>query len=210
MVTSGSMKDLAAAERRDLADFLATLTPEQWERPSLCAGWTVRDVVAHVLSYEEVGWPGVAALFVRGRFGVHRTNALALEACRHRSPAELLALLRAHLEPRGFTAAFGGAVAFADGTIHHQDIRRALDAPREIPQDRLLRLLSFAVRGPTFDGPEHSRGLHLVATDVDWEHGDGPEVRGPGEAIVMAVAGRPDALADLTGEGVATLRRRIS
>ena len=59
---------LAADERRDLAALLDSLTPEQWAAPSLCAGWSVRDVVAHILSHEELGWTGVAEAFARGRF----------------------------------------------------------------------------------------------------------------------------------------------
>lgn len=44
---------MAAAERAEMADFLESLSAEQWEAPSLCAGWRVRDVAAHVVSYEE-------------------------------------------------------------------------------------------------------------------------------------------------------------
>jgi len=44
---------LARDERADLAAFLATLSPQQWQAPTLCPRWRVRDVVAHVISYHE-------------------------------------------------------------------------------------------------------------------------------------------------------------
>jgi hypothetical protein len=49
-----------------------------------------------------------------------------------------------------------------------------------------------------------------VATDLTWSRGDGPEIQGAGEAIVMAIGGRPAALDDLTGDGVEVLRTRLA
>jgi uncharacterized protein (TIGR03083 family) len=66
--------DLARAERADLAALLRELTPEQWEAPSLCAEWPVRDVVAHVVSYEELDSHGILRRYVRGRFLPHRAT----------------------------------------------------------------------------------------------------------------------------------------
>ena len=62
-----SLMDLARDERTDLAEFLATLTPEQWQTESLCTGWTVKDVVAHVVSYEELNLAGLLKRFAKGR-----------------------------------------------------------------------------------------------------------------------------------------------
>jgi hypothetical protein len=80
-----------------------------------------------------------------------------------------------------------------------------------MPEDRLLAALDVAPRLNGFVGSKkRAAGLHLVATDVDWSHGDGPEVRGPGEAILLALTGRTVVLDELTGEGVATLRSRMA
>jgi hypothetical protein len=57
---------------------------------------------------------------------------------------------------------------------------------------------------------KRAHGLRLVATDVEWTWGDGPEVRGTGEALLVALTGRPAALDDLTGDGVPSLRSRCS
>jgi uncharacterized protein (TIGR03083 family) len=204
------VRDLATAERRDLADYLGTLTDEQWEQPSLCPGWAVRDVVGHLPSYDELGWPAVLALFARSRFSLARCNQVGVERSRRLSTEQLVARLRAHAVPRGITAMFGGGIALTDGVIHHQDIRRALGHPRTVPEQRLVAALNFAPRARALPAPAIVRDLRLVATDVDWAYGSGPEVEGPGESLLIALAGRRQGLADLTGPGLATLAERVA
>lgn len=204
-----NVSDLAAAERRDLADYLDTLTPDEWERPSLCQGWSVRDVAGHITSYEMLSWPQLLALFARSGFSLNRANQARLEEARRQPAGELTARLRRHAVPRGVTAMFGGAVALTDGVVHQQDIRRALGHPRRVPPERLTAALNFAPLARALPAPANLRGIRAVATDLDWSHGTGPEVRGPGEALLVALAGRPEALADLEGPGLATLRARL-
>ncbi|OBA57696.1 DinB family protein [Mycobacterium sp. 1100029.7] len=199
--------DMAQAERADLADFLATLPPTDWGARSLCDKWTVKDVVAHVISYEELGTMGLFKRFAKG--WIVRANQVGVDEFAPLNPQQLLAFLRAHLQPRGLTAGFGGMIALVDGTIHHQDIRRALGRPRSVPADRLARVLPLVPGNPRLGAGRRIRGLRLRATDVDWIHGDGPEVTGPGEALLMAMTGRPAGLTDLTGPGRATLAARL-
>ncbi len=202
-----TLMEMARAERADLAEFLATLTPQQWATPSLCTKWTVKDVVAHMISYEELGTIGLINRFLKG--AIARANQVGVDEFASLSPQQLLEFLRNHLTPQGLTAGFGGMIAFVDGTIHHQDIRRTLGQPRSIPADRLTRILPLVPGNPRLGAGRRIRGLRLRATDVDWAHGRGPEVTGPGEALLMAMAGRPAALADLTGPGHATLAARL-
>ena len=84
-----------------------------------------------------------------------------------------------------------------------------VDLPRTIPHHRLVPVLDFALTAPTLPARKHAKDLELTATDVEWSVGEGPEVRGPGEALLMAMAGRPQALDELDGPGLATLRRRV-
>ena len=196
---------LAAAERSDLADLLDTLTEEQWASPSLCEGWSVRDVVAHLVSYEHLGWGGVLLRMARGGLRPGRANAIGLQEAADVSPADLVRTLRDHLRPSGLTAGFGGRSGLADGVIHHQDIRRPLGVGRTVPADRLRVALAMALQAPTLPSRRKVSGLRLVATDLDWSHGDGPEVSGPAEALLMTIAGRGAALADLEGPGLARL-----
>jgi len=201
---------LARAEREDLLDLLGTLTPEQWRAPSLCAGWSVHDVVAHVLSYEELGPRQLAARFARGSFRFGRVNAVGLREYAGRSPAELTDLLRRHLTPTGLTAGLGGAIALTDGLIHHQDIRRPLGLPRAVPAERVRPALRTALFAPTLLGVVRVRDVRLVATDLDWAFGRGPEVRGTAEALLMAVAGRRGIAAELSGPGRERIARRLA
>ena len=198
---------MARAERADLAEFLATLTPQDWQAPTLCTRWSVKDVVAHVISYEELGALGLLKRFAKGL--VVRANQVGVEEFAALTPQQLLEFLRGHLEPHGLTAGFGGMIALVDGTIHHQDIRRALNRPRVVPPDRLARILPLVPSNPRLGAGRRIRGLRLRATDVEWTHGDGPDVTGPGEALLLAMTGRPAALADLDGPGVAKLGRRL-
>jgi uncharacterized protein (TIGR03083 family) len=200
---------LARAEREDLLDLLGTLTPEQWRAPSLCAGWSVHDVVAHVLSYEELGPRQLAARFARGSFRFGRVNAVGLREYADRSPAELTDLLRRHLTPTGLTAGLGGAIALTDGLIHHQDIRRPLGLPRAVPAERVRPALRTALFAPTLLGVVRVRDVRLVATDLDWTFGRGPEVRGTAEALLMTVAGRRGIAAELSGPGRERIARRL-
>jgi uncharacterized protein (TIGR03083 family) len=201
--------DLAREEREDFAAFLAELSPEQWDMPTLCERWRVRDVVAHVFSYEELGRPALVRRFIAGGLSVNPTNALGVADHAALAPDQLLDIARRHGQPEGLTAGFGGRIALTDGMIHQQDIRRPLGLPRTIPPRRLRAALDFARYAPTIRGAWQARGVRLVATDMAWSHGSGPEVRGPGEALLMAMAARPDALRDLSGPGQPRLAQHI-
>lgn len=200
---------LATDERRDFADLLATLSSEQWEEPSLCVGWSVKDVVAHVVSYEELGLGGIIGRRLKA-IGHGDPNEVGRAEYAKMPTAELLDFLRTHLRPQGLTSWFGGAIGLTDGLIHHQDIRRGLRLPREVPAERVLPTMGFALRSPKLPSRKHVRDVELVATDLDWRHGEGPAVNGTAEALLMTIAGRADALDDLDGPGVGLLRQRLA
>ena len=98
--------------------------------------------------------------------------------------------------------------------IHQQDIRRPLGLARELGPDRLTAALDFALsrKGSVSVAGARKRadGLRLIAEDIDWSYGSGEEVRGPAEAIVMAVNGRTSAVSDLSGDGIDTLGARCT
>ncbi|NKZ13265.1 maleylpyruvate isomerase family mycothiol-dependent enzyme [Mycolicibacterium septicum DSM 44393] len=202
-----SLMDLARDERTDLAEFLATLTPEQWHAESLCAGWTVKDVVAHVVSYEELNLAGLLKRFAKGR--VVHANEVGVAEYSTMSTDELLEFLNRHLRPQGLTAGFGGMIGLVDGTVHHQDIRRALGRPRTVPAQRLQRILPLVPGNPRLGAGRRIKGLRLRANDIEWEHGSGPEVTGTGEALLLAMTGRRQAAEELAGTGAATLLSRL-
>ncbi len=203
-----NVMELATAERTDLADFLATLTVEQWELPSLCAGWRIRHVVAHVMSFDDVSARVILRRLIRGRI-VH-SNQIAVDELASLSAEQLLGRLRSGLRPRGLATTFGGRLALLDVTIHHQDIRRPLGIRREVPAERLRQVLGDAIRSPELPGWRLARGMRLAPTDLDWSRGSGPELIGPAEAVLMAITGRASALEELTGPGQPLLARRLN
>lgn len=199
---------LARDERTDMAEFLASLTPEQWEASTLCERWRVRDVVAHMYSYEDLGMVRTIARMAKSGFDGDRANAVGVAEHADKNPEQLIVRAREHIQPAGLTAMMGGKIALTDGMIHQQDIRRPFGRPREIPSDRLVAALDTAKSAPTISAAKRIKGLKLIATDLDWTTGDGAEVRGTGEALLMAIAGRRGIADELHGPGAATLAER--
>lgn len=204
-----SSQQMARDERVEFASFLEGLTPEQWDNPTLCNKWRVREVAIHTVSYDELSTAGLLGRFLKGRLSTDRTNAVGVAGYVGRTPEQIVAMIRANIEPHGLTGGFGGKIALTDGMIHQQDIRRPLGLPRTIDPERLRTALDFARFAPTIRGAWRARGVRLVGTDLDWAHGKGPEVRGSGEALLMAMAGRQAALNDLEGPGKAKLAQHI-
>jgi uncharacterized protein (TIGR03083 family) len=200
---------MARDERTELVGLLEGLTPEQWEAPTLCERWRVRDVVAHVFSYDELSAAGLISRFLRSRLSADRANAIGVAEYADRGPAQLTALARACVQPRGLTAKFGGRIALTDGMIHQQDIRRPLGLPRRIPDERITVALTFGATARPLRAAARIAGLTLSADDVDWTMGEGPEVTGPAESLLMAMGGRRGITAELAGPGLEILHARI-
>jgi uncharacterized protein (TIGR03083 family) len=189
--------------------FLGTLTPQQWQAPTLCARWRVRDMVAHVISYDDRGAGGLLALAARGRFRSGRINAAALARYDTSSPERLLALLAGHLQPGELPAALSGRVGLAETLIHHPDIRRALGQPRTIPPGKAASRAAYRLDRPghrrVLAHPRAPAGRHRPAL----LRRRGPQVQGPAEALLMTIAGRRGVVSELSGPGRATLAGRI-
>jgi uncharacterized protein (TIGR03083 family) len=197
----------AERERKDFADFLATLTAEQWSAPSLCAGWSVPDVVAHTIAYLSQSRTELFVGMVRNRWDVDKLNVQGLKDRACIAPDRLVELMRHGAEPFGAGALYGSRVALIECLVHQQDVRRPLGIPRFIPPDRLRMSLQYARVSPVIGGARRTRGLRLVATDMDWSAGRGLQVRGSGEALLLAMTGRCTAVVDeLAGPGMALLR----
>jgi uncharacterized protein (TIGR03083 family) len=204
-----STKEMARDEREGFASFLDGLTSQQWNSPTLCELWTVREVAIHTVSYDELTTGGLVGRFLKGRLNTDRINAIGVADYSDRSPQQITVLIRSYAQPHGLTGGFGGKIALTDGMVHQQDIRRSIGLPRTIDPERLRTALNFARFAPTIRGAWRARGVRLVASDLDWSHGRGPEVRGPGEALLMAMAGRRAALDDVDGPGKAKLAQHI-
>lgn len=199
--------ELAALERAEFADLLARLSPQDWLAPSLCEDWSVRDVVTHTIGYLGQSRSRLAINMVRTFGDVDQLNATKLPDYSGTGPHELIELMRRDVKPSGAGALYGGRVALIECLIHQQDIRRPLKQLRSIPEQRLRVALNYAHISPVIGGARRTRGVRLVATDMDWSVGRGPEVYASGEALLFAMTGRAASVAgELDGDGTSRLR----
>ena len=208
---SAALRRLHDDENRDFSAFLHTLAEADWERPSLCEGWRVRDVVGHILYGNELRLWTLPFRLARYGFSSDRSGrAYSIARAEGRSPGELLRAFDERDPWAGTCRVFPPRLTLLDRLVHHQDIRRPLGRPRPVPEARLLAALDGTPRlGSVFGAKRRTRGLRLTATDVAWTWGDGPVVEGPGEALLLAMLGRPDPLDELTGDGHATFAARV-
>jgi uncharacterized protein (TIGR03083 family) len=201
--------DAVGQEILDLADRLALLDDEQWNSASLCEGWRVRDVIAHVVAGAE-GAFGVGAIvggLVRYRFDYNRWVAVDGQSRGRQDPALILQRLRAAATYRNGRAADQSTRALTHVVIHGQDVCRPLGITRDLPEAHLLAVADFVATSIIFRAQKRIAGIKLVASDIPWSRGKGPEVTGPAEALVMTMAGRASALDQLSGEGIDDLHQ---
>ncbi len=195
-------------ERQALLELLETLTPEQWDAPSLCAEWRVRDVVGHMVSETHMTVTQAAWGFITSGFRINRY--LAKDA-RQRGAAPIAKLLedfRGVVRARTHLPGLSSLSMLEDIVIHQADIRRPLDQLRRIPIGRMVSVADDLWSNRFFPGPKLFHGIRALATDADWSAGDGLDVTGPIEAVVLTLAGRFAALDHLEGDGLATLLMR--
>jgi uncharacterized protein (TIGR03083 family) len=200
---------LIHAERAALAADLAPLDDGQWKTPSLCQGWSVREVLGHLTATAKMTPPRFLAEFAAAGF---RFNVMTAKDVRRETadtPAEGLAAFRAlataTTHPPGPAEAMLG-----EAVIHGEDIRRPLGISRDYPMAAVLRVADFYTGSNLLIGAKNRiAGLRLHAADADWSTGSGPEVSGPAVSLVLAMTGRSAALDDLSGDGLAELRARF-
>ena len=179
-------------ERQALLDLLETLTPEQWNAPSLCAEWRVRDVVAHMVSETRMAVTRAAWGFLTSGFRINRCIAKDARERGAVPEAKLLDDFRDVVLARTHLPGLSSLSMLEDVVIHQMDIRRPLGKPRDIPNGRMIPVAGDLWTNRFFPGPKLFQGTRAVATDADWSAGHGMEVAGPIEALVLTLAGRLD------------------
>jgi uncharacterized protein (TIGR03083 family) len=177
------------SERTALADLLESLPEPAWEQPSLCEGWTVRDVAAHLTfshaRVRDVVWPALRTGF--------RYNAMIRYAAL-RSPLthdQIVASLRDFVGSRRKAPFVTELEPLLDVLVHTQDICVPLGIEHPMPVDAALaaadRVLSL--RGPMRLW-ELPRGVRLVATDAEWTFGEGAVREAPMRSHLLTLTGR--------------------
>lgn len=196
------------SERAALASDLATLSGGQWERPSWCTGWTVRDVLAHMTATARLTPISFFPKLAASAFSLTTLQAKGLAKERGATPAETLERFRAvessRRRPPGPLATMLG-----ETLVHAEDIRRPLGIARDYPVPALVATADFFKGSNLVLGTKRRiDGVELVATDTAWRHGEGPRATGPMASLLLAMTGRKGALASLEGDGVAILAGR--
>ena len=201
---------LIHAERASMADTLAGLTPDQWRQRSLCGTWSVQVAAAHIVMGAEQTRAKFFKRMVANGFRFNHMIDRDARSCGASPSDEIVSRLRATVDatngpPAPIMTMLGEVV------VHSLDIRYPLGVDTTPSPDALAACMTMYV-GANFPVGTKKRiaGLRLVASDGNWSHGDGPEVTGPGTSLLLAMTGRAAALADLSGEGLVTMRDRMT
>ncbi|MFJ3925132.1 maleylpyruvate isomerase family mycothiol-dependent enzyme [Streptomyces sp. NPDC090022] len=189
--TRRDLRAMTAAERRELADVLDSLRPDQWDAPSLCAGWRVRETAAHMSLGFRTSLPGFAVEVLRSGGSLHRmTDRCARRDAAAFSPAELAALLRENAGHPWKPPVGGPAAGLGHDVGHGLDITVALGLDRRVPPERLRPLLAAVTpRTARFFGADLA-GVQLRAADLDWSFGTGTPLYGTAQDLLLVLYGR--------------------
>jgi uncharacterized protein (TIGR03083 family) len=213
VVMSGSNAlSLIPAGRILFADTVEALDARQLASPTLCDGWDVRTLTAHMLLPFEVTFARFALTSLRHRGNTARTVDAVTRRIARRPVADLVAELRAHAQTQVAPRRVGPEAQLVETAVHLRDVARPLGLDADVPLEHWEAVLDYLI-SPTVAPGVMPRGrldgLALKATDLDWRHGRGDELTGPAEAIAMALTGRSAALEDLDGSGRAVLAQRL-
>ncbi|TDD30894.1 maleylpyruvate isomerase family mycothiol-dependent enzyme [Actinomadura sp. KC06] len=212
MLDADQVWQVIDAQRRGLADLLENLSDDQWRQPSLCAGWTVRDVAAH-LTLQQIGLGAAIAMMARWRGSLDRTIQHA--ACRRAAALtdeQIIAQIRGMVGSRRHNIGVTYLETLTDILVHGQDIAIPLGLRHDVPSHAAAvaagRVLSMRWPRP-LPSARKVAGFRLVATDTAWSVGRGPEVRGTMVTLLLVCAGRVAALSEVSGPGVEELAARL-
>ena len=199
---------LIHGERADLAETLTGLTDDEWAAESWCEGWSVHETAGHVLAAaEQTPLNFYKELFGAG-FKFHVFTDRAAKRLGTLPPQELVRRLRVRTSTTNHPPAPVMAM-LGEIVVHGADIRRPLGLEHRSPEAALVAIADSWKNSNLLIGAKRRiAGVHLQATDSDWAHGDGPEVKGPLASLILAMTGRKQAHADLTGDGLAVLASR--
>ena len=199
-------------QRRCLADTLDGLSEDEWRQPSLCAGWTVRDVAAH-LTLQQVGVRDLvrdAPTVMRARGLDKAIHDLACRRAELPAP-ELIEQIRGSIGSRRHNFGVTYRETLVDILVHSQDI--AIPLGRRLPMPAAASAVAAQriwEMKRMFHARERFAHYHLTATDVTWTVGAGREVRGPAGALLLLITGRAAALPLLAGDGMRALGRQFA
>ncbi|GAA3243238.1 maleylpyruvate isomerase family mycothiol-dependent enzyme [Nonomuraea helvata] len=180
-----------ATERRELAAMLDSLAPAQWDAPTLCAGWRVREVATHMSMGFRYTLPRMVLELIKARGDVNRmADRRARQDAAVLSTAELVSAIRDNADHPWKPPVGGITAALGHDVIHGLDITVALGIERRVPEDRVRLLLEHVTpRTLKFFGADLD-GVELRADDLDWSFGTGTPLTGAAQDLLLAAYGR--------------------
>jgi uncharacterized protein (TIGR03083 family) len=189
-------------ERRAMHEILGGLSEAEWNASSVCAGWRIRDVAAHVISAPQLRLREAPAMVWRGRFDFNRMGLLDGQRRGQAAPADIL---RQYETFDGSRRQMLGTRPLIDILVHTQDVTRALGLTHDMPADAAAEATDQAWRLAGLLGAGHLvRSVRMEATDIDWARGTGPALRAPMQELLLLTAGRAR-VAHLDDEATAVL-----
>jgi len=213
---TATLPELTREHREGFIETLEGLAPDQWLVPSLCSEWRVLDVAAHLAWAPVLGAGAGAVAMARHGFSMNRMIARSAVAWSARGREAILQQLRDNARTGARPIGMPPVAALADAVVHGLDVRRPLGLPGLVPSESLAPLADFSLGTPwpmnvVVGGSARRRvsGVRLVATDLDWTHGGGPELRACAEALLLLLYGRAPRVDELAGPGAATVLARL-
>jgi uncharacterized protein (TIGR03083 family) len=174
----------------------------------LCAGWAVRDVVAHLAAAAALSRVGFAREFVRARFSVDRIVETQVALARERDASASLTALRSAVDYR-VSPPLPLITRIFEIVVHGEDIRRPLGMNHAYSTTCIADAVAHLFGDGPSGGKKRLKGLTLTATDGEFSFGDGPLVKGPAVALLLAASGRSAVLDELSGPGAGQLINRV-
>ncbi|RAO55056.1 hypothetical protein LUPAC06_04358 [Micromonospora saelicesensis] len=208
-------RDLTQQQDDTFVAFARTLTDEEWERPSLCAGWTNKVVLAHLVLGLHLPPSRLLLAMGRRRWSFDASNDLLSReyASRTSAPELIDAFDRFRAQPRGIGRLLPAPLLLGDHVVHHLDIAFALGRSGVLapPVADAVLTVETRVPNPFIPAVARARGIAFRTTDTNWSRSsaDAPEVVGTAESIISVLAGRHHAVPNLAGSGVAILANRL-
>ncbi|OBB29852.1 hypothetical protein A5792_03075 [Mycolicibacterium peregrinum] len=199
-----------ADERRSIATMVEGLDADQLATPSLCAGWDVKTVAAHLVSDFTDGFWGFLVSGVRHGDIDRGIDALARRRAQA-SAAEIAETLRRRADYRLSPPITGPLSGLTDVLVHGADMRIPLGFAHQPDPQHVARVLDFLTGRTQFGFFPHRRlrGIALHDEDTGRTWGEGRAVTGPGVAVMLAVCGRSVAFERLSGPGLPVLVSRL-
>ena len=193
-------------ERDALIQDLLALKTQQWTTPSLCPGWDIHAVLAHLVNDAKTTRIGFVSRMIAAGFDFDRINASGIARERSTDPNQTLAYFQG-VRSRTTSAPAPLATRLVEVFVHGEDIRRPLGIDHEYPVTAVATALRYQAKTSVKlgGGKERLEGLRLIATDTVFDEGVGKEVRGAAIALLLAVSGRPVRTGELTGPGALSL-----